>query len=320
MRAIVVREFGPPEVMKLEQVPDPTAGPTQVLVRTRAIGVNPVETYIRAGTYTRRPNLPVTVGNDMAGVVEAVGQNVTSVKPGDRVYTHGTVTGAYAELALAEEPQVHPLHDRLTFQQGAAIGVPYGTAWRALFLKVNARPGETALIHGASGGVGIAATQIARAAGLRVIGTAGTEKGLQLVKEQGAHFVLNHRESNYLEQVLLLSEGRGADVILEMLTNVNLDRDFGVLALRGRIMVIGNRGRIEIDPGTLMTKDGAIFAMRMFNATADDYRIIHAALGAGFESGALTPVVGREMPLSEAVQAHKAVLEPGAYGKIVMIP
>ena len=320
MQAIVIREFGPPEVMKLEQVPDPTPGPTQVLVRARAIGVNPVETYIRSGAYARRPNLPVTVGNDLAGVVEAVGQNVTSVKPGDRVYTHGTVTGAYAELALCEEPQVHPLPDRLSFAQGAAIGVPYGTAWRALFLKVNAKPGEAVLIHGASGGVGVAATQIARATGLRVIGTAGTEKGLALVKDQGAHYVLNHREANYLEQVLLLTEGRGADVILEMLANVNLDRDFGVLALRGRIMVIGNRGRAEIDAGTLMTKDGAIFAMRMFNATADDYRIIHAALGPGFENGSLTPVVGRELPLTEAAQAHKAVLEPGAYGKIVLLP
>jgi NADPH2:quinone reductase len=306
--------------MKLEQVPDPVPGPTQVLVRTMAIGVNPVETYIRAGTYARRPNLPLTPGADLAGIVDTVGQQVTSVKPGDRVYTHATVSGAYAELAVCEEPQVHPLADRLSFAQGAAIGVPYGTAWRALFLKVNARPGESVLIHGASGGVGVAATQIARAAGMRVIGTAGTEKGLRLVQAQGAHHVLNHRDANYLEQVLLLTGGRGADVILEMLTNVNLDRDFGVLALRGRIMVIGNRGRIEIDPGTLMTKDGSIFAMRMFNATADDFRVIHAALAAGFENGALTPVVGRELPLSEAVQAHTAVLEPGAYGKIVLIP
>jgi len=320
MKAIVIREFGPPEVMTLEEVPDPTPGPAQVRVRVKAIGVNPVETYIRAGTYVRKPALPVTFGTDAAGVVDAVGASVTTVKPGDRVYTHGTVTGAYAEAAVCEEWQVHPLAGRLSFAQGAAIGVPYGTAWRALFLKAQARPGETVLIHGASGGVGVAATQIARAAGLRVIGTAGTEKGLALVREQGAHEVLNHREPGYLSTVVPLTGGRGADVILEMLTNVNLDRDFDVLALRGRVMAVGNRGRIDVDPGKLMTKDGILLGMRMFNATQEDHRIIHAAIVAGLEAGTLTPVVGRQMPLAQAAQAHAAVLEPGAYGKIVLTP
>lgn len=322
MKAIVVREFGPAEVMKLEEAQDPTAGPGQVVVRVKAVGVNPVEVYIRAGTYVRKPALPFTPGTDIGGIVEAVGAEVTQFTKGDRVYTHGTLPGrgGYAELALCEEAHVHPLADRLSFQQGAALGVPYGTAWRALFQRAQARSGETLFIHGASGGVGIAATQIARASGLRIIGTAGTDKGLALVREAGAHEVLNHREAGYLKQILPLTGGRGVDVILEMLTNVNLDSDLDLLALRGRVVTVGNRGRIEIDPGTLMTRDGVILGMRMFNATPEDRRVIHAALDAGLENGTLTPVVSREFPLAQAAQAHGAVMASGALGKIVLLP
>ena len=321
MKAIVVREFGPAEVMKIEEVPTPVAGPGQVLVRVTAIGVNPVETYIRAGTYARKPNLPYTPGTDAGGIVEAVGADVTSVKPGDRVYTHGTVAGqgVYAEMTVCDQSQVHPLAARLSFAQGAAVGSPYGTAWRALVLRAQAHPGETVLVHGASGGVGVAATQIARAHGLRVIGTAGTEKGVALVREQGAHEVLNHREADYMSRILPLTGGHGVDVIIEMLANVNLDRDLDVLALRGRVMIVGNRGRIDIDPRKLMSKDGTILAMTMFNAMAEEQRTIHAAIVAGLDSGALNPVIGREFPLAQAVQAHGAIMEAGAYGKIVLV-
>jgi NADPH2:quinone reductase len=164
------------------------------------------------------------------------------------------------------------------------------------------------------------ATQIARAYGLRVIGTAGTEKGIKLVREQGAHEVLNHRDADYMSRIMPLTGGRGVDVILEMLANVNLDRDLDVLALRGRVMVIGTRGRVEIDPRKMTGKDGTILGMTMFNALPEEQRAIHAALGAGLENGTLTPVVGREMPLAQAVESHGAVMETGAFGKIVLIP
>ena len=322
MKAIVVREFGPAEVMKLEEVPDPVPGPGQVVVQVKAVGINPVDTYIRAGTYVRKPNLPYTPGTDVGGVVAAVGAEVTGFKNGDRVYTNGAVSGygAYAEATLCDSAQVHQLADHLSFAQGAAIGTPYGTAWRALFDRARAQPGETLLVHGASGGVGIAATQLARAYGMRVIGTAGTEKGAALVRAQGAHEVLNHREAGYLDRILPLTGGHGVDVILEMLTNVNLDKDLEVLAFRGRIVSVGNRGRVDIDPRKLMSKDGTILGMTMFNATAEDLRTAHAALVAGLENGALKPVVSREFPLAQVAQAHAAILEPGALGKIVLIP
>jgi len=320
MKAIRIEEFGGPEVMKVETVPDPKPGPGQVLVRLKAIGVNPVETYIRAGLYPRKPALPYTPGADGAGVVERPGQGAFKFQPGDRVYTSGTLSGSYAELALCDENQVHPLPAKASFAQGAALGVPYATAYRALFLRARAVPGECVLVHGASGGVGTAALQLARAGGFTVIGTAGTDEGLKLISEEGAHHAFNHREPAYLKAIFELTGGRGVNVILEMLANVNLGKDLEVLATGGRVVVIGSRGTVEIDPRLAMTKDAAILGTSQGNMTAEQAVLIHAALGAGLEDGTLRPIIGKELPLAQAAQAHKAVMEPGARGKIVLIP
>lgn len=319
MKAVVVREFGAPGVLVVEDVPIPTVGPGHVLVRVHAVGVNPVDTYIRAGAYARRPALPYTPGADIGGVVDAVGAEVSGLRPGDRVYGFG-VTAACAELAVCEAWQVRPLPARVSCAQGAAIGVPYGTAWRALFMRAQARPGETVLVHGASGGVGVAALQLARTHGLRIIGTAGTPVGLTLVTGQGAHHAVNHREAGYEAQILALTGGRGVDVVLEMLANVNLDRDLDLLAMRGRIVVIGNRGRVAIDPRKIMSRDADVLGMVYFTTSRQDLEEIHAGLGAGLENGALTPVVRVEMPMADAAAAHMTVMEPGAFGKIVLVP
>jgi len=186
MKAIRVDQFGEPDVLRLADLPVPQPAVGQVLVRVFAVGVNPVETYIRSGNYARKPALPYTPGSDAAGIVEVVGNEVTAFKQGDRVYTDGSLTGSYAEFALCDLSQVHPLPANISFSQGAALGVPYATAYRALFQRGQARAGESVLVHGASGGVGIAAVQLARAHGMNVLGTAGTERGLQLVLEQGA--------------------------------------------------------------------------------------------------------------------------------------
>ena len=320
MKAIRVSEYGGPSVLKLEEVPTPQPGPNQVLVHNHAVGVNPVDTYLRANVDGRGPKLPYTPGADAAGVVAAVGPGVTDVKGGDRVYIGGTLTGSYAELSLCEPRQVHPLPAPASFAQGAAMNVPYATAYHALVNRGHGQPGETVLVHGASGGVGIGAVQLARARGLAVIGTAGTEGGRRLVLEQGAHHALDHGSPGYLQELMDLTGGRGVDVILEMLANANLQKDLGILAMRGRIVVIGNRGTVEVNARLAMNKDAAILGMALYHATAAQLVGIHAALVEGLHNGTLRPVIGQELPLAQAARGHEAVMEPGHHGKIVLIP
>jgi NADPH2:quinone reductase len=324
MKAIVVREFGKPEVMKLEEnAPDPAVGPGDVLVRIHAAGVNPVDAYVHTGTYARKPSLPYTPGFDGAGEVERVGADVTGFAAGDRVYIGGPGrnpggSGTYAERAIVAPAHVHRLPSRTTFQQGAALGVPYATAYRALFQRAAARPGETVLVHGATGGVGIACVELAHARGLRVIGSGGTDAGLASVREHGADLVVNHRSPGYTDEIMRATGGRGVNLIVEMAAHVNLDRDLTLLAKHGRVVVVGNRGRVEIDARQAMGRDAAVLGMTLFNTSDSDLAEIHAAITAGLAGGTLNPVVGREMPLADAARAHEAVMEPGALGKIVL--
>jgi NADPH2:quinone reductase len=278
---------------------------------------------MRAGSYAIRPELPYVPGADAAGVVEQVGAEVSGVTSGDRVYIGGTAThrayGAYASMVVCRAAQVHPLASRLSFAQGAAINIPYVTAWRAVMDRAQARAGETMLVHGASGSVGLAVTQIGRAAGLTVIGTAGTDEGADLVRAQGAADVLNHRAPNYLDNLVAMAGG-GPDVIVEMLANQNLDADLGVLARNGRIVIVGSRGRIEIDPRQTMAKEAAIFGTAFWNLSDGDLARIHDELARGFADGTLEPVIAQELPLADASRAHELVMASGARGKIVLAP
>src|SRR5437762_2357821 len=244
MKAIRVHKFGGPEVLQLEDVPDPKPGPSEVVVRIRAAGVNPVDTYIRSGTYARKPPLPYVPGSDGAGEIESVGAEIANIAAGDRVYIAG-----------------------------------YGN-----------KP---------SGG--------------------GTDRGLTLVREQGADVVVNHHTASHLDEILRATGGRGVDICVEMAAHINLDKDLSLLAPRGRVVVVGNRGRVEIDARQAMGRDAAILGMTLFNATDADVASIHAALGAGLANGTLTPVIGREFPLAEAARAHEAATESGALGKIVLL-
>jgi NADPH2:quinone reductase len=324
MKAIRVHQTGGPDVMVLETAPDPIPGEGQVVVHIHAAGVNPVDVYIRAASQGRHPVLPYTPGSDGAGVIEAVGSGVEGIAVGDRVYLSGTAAGpyvgTYAEKAPCVAANVHHLPDGLSFAQGAAVNVPYATAYRALFDRARSQPGDILFVHGGSGGVGIAAIQIARAHGLTVFATAGTERGRALVADQGAHRVFDHHAPGYVADIMAATGQRGVDVIIEMLANVNLDTDLGLLARSGRVVVVGNRGRVEIDPRQTMSRDTAILGMALTNTTPEDRVRIHAALVAGLANGALRPVVGRELPLSDAPAAHVAIMEPGAYGKIVLVP
>ena len=319
MKAIRVHEFGGPEVLRMEEIPVPSPGPGEILLKVEAIGVNPVETYQRSGSNPAL-RLPWTPGTDVAGIVEDVGSGVEGWEPGDRAYTSATLSGAYAMWTVAPAAATHRLPDRLSAEQGAAIGIPYATAWRALVQRAGACAGESVLIHGTSGGVGLAAVQIARSLGLRVIGTAGSPPGADLVRAHGADHVLDHTTPGYLDALPGLTDGAGPAIILEMLANVNLAHDARAIAKRGRIIVIGCRGPIEINPRDLMMREADVRGLLLFNATADELGAIHAGLAEGLASGALTPVIHRTFPLAETASAHAAVLESRAAGKIVLLP
>ncbi|KAK0067146.1 quinone oxidoreductase-like isoform X2 [Biomphalaria pfeifferi] len=319
MKAIRVAKFGGVENLKLEtDVPIPTPSDSEVLIKIHAAGINPVDTYIRTGTYSRVPQLPYTPGQDAAGVVEAVGERVTQFKKGDRVFTMTSVSGTYAEFATANIKFVAHLDDKLSFAQGASFGVPYYTAYKSLFLRAQAKPGETVLVHGASGGVGLAAVQLAKSHGLRVVGTAGTKEGLDLVKKNGADFVYNHREPDYLDKVIKEVEG-GIDIVLEMLANVNLQNDLNIVNFRGRIVVIGCRGSIQINPRLSMGKESNIMGVALMTSTEADWKEMHAALQAGQRTGCLVPHIGKIYSLKEADRAQNDVINnAGTFGNLVL--
>ena len=320
MKAIVVTEYGDEGVLKYRDVSDLSPNEDQILIRIKAAGVNPVDTYIRQGTHPSAPALPFTPGKDAAGIVEAIGDNVNKVEIGDRVYLAGSTTGSYAELALCNKAQVWKLPENASFEQGAGVFVPCATAYRALIQKAEGKSGETVLIHGASGAVGIAAIQWAKNAGLKVIGTASSPEGRELAEKQGADLVFDHSSETYLEEILHDTEGKGVDIILEMLANVNLVKDFDVLAKFGRIVVIGSRGSLDFDPRLTMGKDATIKGMSLFNASQDDFEDIHSAIYEGLSEGFLDPFIGKKFPLSQAADAHREIIENKAFGKIVLLP
>ncbi|HEX6924782.1 MAG TPA: NADPH:quinone reductase [Longimicrobiaceae bacterium] len=319
MKAIVIREFGPTEVMRLEEVPDPRPQAGEVLVRVHAIGVNPVDAYRRSGRYRALPALPYTPGSDAAGEVVALGPGVERWRVGDRVYTDHRAAGAYAEYVCCHEDRLHPIPDGVGYPAAAALGVPYATAYRALFQRGQARAGERLLVHGATGGVGLAAVQLAASAGLEVTGTGGTTEGRDEVIEQGAARALDHHAPDHAERLAEAAPG-GFDVILEMLANRNLAIDLRVLAPRGRVVVVGSRGEVEIDPRDLMSRETEVRGMTLANTPDDDLRSIHEALFAGLQEGTLRPVVAEELPLADAPAAHELVMRDGHRGKIVLIP
>lgn len=318
MKAIRVHAFGGPENLKFEDVPDPHVPDGAMLVRVGAVGVNPVDVYVRSGTYGAVVEPPYIPGIELAGeVVEGPGR-------GRRVFALGTIgprhTGCYASLAVVRQQDAFDLPEHLSFAQGAAVPVTYGTAYRALFDRANAKPGETVLIHGASGGVGTAAVQLASAHGCVVIGTASSDAGRTVVRSCGASHVFNHRNAGYMEQVRAATAGRGVDVIIEMLANVNLDNDLDLLAPGGRVVVVGNRGRIEIDPRKTMGKESSVTGVMLWGGGEAALRRAYAAIAAGLRVRSLVPIVGAELPLAEAAKAQELVMQDGKVGKVVLIP
>lgn len=322
MKAIVVNQYGVEDSMQLKDIPEPVPGPGEVLVAMKNAGVNPNETYVLTGTYAfYTPELPFTLGFDGAGVIDAVGENVTQFKPGDRVYIAGFMakynSGTYAEKVRVSVDAVQKLPDNVDFAQGAALGIPATAAYRAIYLRGNVKPGETVLIHGASGGVGLLAIQMAKACGATVIGTASSEEGKALILEQGADHAMSHLTADNSSELKDYTDQKGPDVIIEFLANKNLAIDMEVIAKYGRIVVIGNRGTIEINPRLLMAKDSDIRGLGIPNYTADEYRQSFVKINELLASGKLSPVVGHHFTLAEAKAAHKMIMDQKTKGKLV---
>lgn len=324
MKAIRAHSFGGPDVLQLEDVADPIPGPGEIVIDVRAAGVNPADTYMRNGTYAIVPPLPYIPGGDAGGIVSAIGADVHTASVGDPVFV-GTalgfdLTGCYAEKVKRKASEVLPLPPGVSFAAAAAFGVSYTTAHYSLFERGGGRAGETVFIHGASGSVGTSAIQLAKRAGLKVIGSGGTARGLELIIKEGADHAVDHTRKGYLDEVKIVTGGKGPELILEMLANVNLAADMDLAAKYGRIVVIGNRGDITINPRVAMMKELDIRGIALWNVKPELVAPMMKDILAGVASGNLRPIIGREMPLAEAAKAHVEVLQPGAYGKVVLIP
>jgi len=323
MRAIIVHRFGGPEVLEVENdVVVPVPEDDQVLVRVVYAGVNPVETYIREGQYAKLPDLPYTPGTDAAGDVERVGKNVTTVKEGDRVFVVGSNnsnnSGSYAQFVVTDSTYVFPLHPRLSYAQGASLGVPFFTAYKALVLRAQTKPGETVLVHGASGAVGTAAVQIARAMGAMVVGTAGTKEGMDVVSQCGAHHVFNHNHKNY-DKKMVEHLGTGFDVIIEHLANINLGHDIQMINQNARVMIVGCRGSVNINPRHLMGPEANVQGVALGTTSKDQWKQMGAAIVAGVEAGWVNPVINKEYDMEQAAQVHHDIIHSkGAKGKLVL--
>lgn len=324
MKAIRAHAFGGPDVFQLDDVDDPTPGPGEVVIDIKAAGVNPADTYMRGGAYAIVPDLPYTPGGDAAGVISAVGNGVTKFAVGDRVFAGValgfSMQGCYAEKVLRSVDDVLALPEKVGFAEGSALGVPYATAHYGLFARGGSKAGETVFIHGASGAVGTAAIQLAKRAGMTVIGSGGSDRGRKLILDEGADHAVDHTTEGYIDEVKKLTGGNGPEIILEMLANVNLASDLDLVAKYGRIIIIGNRGEVTINARMTMMKELDVRGLALFNGSRTQMEEIMTDLLAGLADGSLRPVIGREMQLADAAKSHEAVLEPGAFGKIVLVP
>jgi len=321
MYAAQVNDYGPASDLNVVEVDTPTIDDNQILVKIGAAGVNPVDTYIRSGTNNYSTTFPHTPGLDGAGTIVKLGANVTGFNINDRVYFNRNLTGSAAEFAICAPENTFPLADSLSFIEGACLGVPYTTAYRALFDRANAKAGQKVLIHGGTGAVGLAAVQLALAAGMDVVASTGTSAGEALLKAQGVQHVIKHNEADHLSPFQTtppLSLENGFDIIIEMLANQNLDQDLKALNRGGCVAIIGNRATVEINPRDLMARDASVIGVALANIKPDELKRIAQALYPLLQGQLLKPIVRKTFTLAELPQAHEAVLESGALGNLVI--
>jgi NADPH2:quinone reductase len=319
MKAAVVHEFGPEDVLRYEDVPDPTPGPNEVLIRVCAAAINRGDLGRRMGVYPAGVSLPLIIGWDIAGTVEALGEGAAGPPPGTRVVAR-IPQGGYAELAAARASETVPLPDGVTFEQAAALPVAYLTAWFALKHQGALQAGETCLVQAAASGVGVAGIQIAKQMGARVFTTASTAAKLDLGKRLGADVLINYTTDDFVEVVRNETDGRGVDVVLESVGGEVLTRSVTALAMFGRLVSVGNSSRSP-SPTDLTQLLAKRIALHGFYLGGE--RGVPEALAEMVEmvaAGTLDAVIDRSFPLAEAAEAHRYVARRDNLGKVLLIP
>jgi NADPH:quinone reductase-like Zn-dependent oxidoreductase len=343
MRAVVITQHGGPEVLKVQERPDPAVGPGEVRIAVKAAGINFADTLARTGLYPDSPKVPCVVGYEVAGVVESVGDGVASVKQGDRVLA-GTRFNGQAELVTVSENMVYELPERLTFEEAAAFPVNYATAQAGLVVMGGLKQGERVLIHAAAGGVGISATQIAKSLGAEVFGTASASKH-EAIRAQGVDHPIDYRSHDFAEEVRRLTGGEGIDVAFDALGPSSFRKDYQLLRQGGRLIMYGAS---EVQPGErrsitaalrtvakspfsslpwwkglgVMNENKGVFGLNMlswWDAEGSLDRVIEPLLS-GLASGQLKPVVAAAFPFERAPDAHRFIAERRNIGKVVLVP
>jgi NADPH2:quinone reductase len=318
MKAVVVENYGGPEVLTVRELGKPAPGPGRLLIKLHAAGINPVDSYQCSGAQGYTPSLPFTPGIDGAGTVDDIGEGVIGFSVGMKVYVAGSLTGTYAEYCLCSPGQVFPLPEKLNMAEGACLGVPYFTAARALFTCGRASSSDNILIHGASGSVGLACMQLTRDGGFKVFGTAGTKKGENLVRRNGAAACFSHHNPKRFKTIREATGGRGINLIIEMLANVNLDDDLKILAPGGQVVVVGSRGRIEISPRDLMSNENSVTGLKLAVASPEERREYARLIEEGVEKGSLQPRISAILSLEQAGDALQMVMKGPHTGSIVL--
>jgi NADPH:quinone reductase-like Zn-dependent oxidoreductase len=343
MRAVVITEHGGPDVLKVQQRPDPPVGPGQVRIAVRAAGINFADTLARTGLYPDAPKVPCVVGYEVAGEVESVGEGVTSVEPGDRVLA-GTRFNGQAELVTVRESMVYALPERLSFEEGAAFPVNYATAQAGLVVMGGLKPGERTLIHAAAGGVGISATQIAKRIGAEVFGTASPSKH-DAIRAQGVDHAIDYRNQDFAQEVRRITSGEGIDVAFDALGPSSFRKDYSLLRPGGRLIMYGasevqtgERRSVPAAARTLakspfssmpwwkglgvMNENKGVFGLNMLSWWDSDGsldRVIEPLIPA-LQNGELKPVVAEAFPFDRAPDAHRFIAERRNIGKVVLVP
>ena len=330
MKAAYIQQTGPPQNIVYGDLPTPKPGPTEVLVKIAAVAVNPVDTYIRSGMVPMRLPVPLVVGCDLAGMVEAVGPEATRFRPGDRVWGSNQGVfgrqGTFSEYAAVDESWLYPTPENTSDQQAAAIAMVGITAHLGLFAKAKLQSGETLFVHGGTGGVGSCVVQMAKAAGAGVITTAGSDEKAEACRRLGADLVVNYRHED-VDAAIREFAPKGVDVWWETLREQNLERIVGHLALRGRVILMAGRdSRPPLPVGPFYVKDCSIHGFVIFNASPSQQRACAEAVNAWMEEGRLQPRIDRVMRLSETAAAHELQEENTLHGagalsgKIVLEP